>query len=152
MRQSNNELEEDEHEDVLRDGEVELGDDHAGAVGRDEDQGEQHVGYQIPPLLSTCILITLMSILLHLFCHLRIFDPCPKKYARGEEEDNQRQERTNHSGQEEREYHADQTKPSLQRVTEAMDGRSGQVLSETPHLTEQGMSTSLLRICWVRRE
>ena len=114
MRQSNNELEEDEHEDVLRDGEVELRDDHAGAVGGDEDQGEQHVGYQVPPLLSTRILITLMSIILHLFVHLRIFDSCPKKYARGEEEDNQRQEGTDHSGQQEREYQANQTKPGLQ--------------------------------------
>ena len=59
MRQSNDELEEDEHEDVLRYGEVELGDDHAGAVGGEKDQGEQDVGHQVPPLLSTRFLIKL---------------------------------------------------------------------------------------------
>lgn len=60
MSQSNDELEEDEHEDVLRYRKEELGYDHAGAVGGDEDQGEQDVGHKVPPLLSTRILITQM--------------------------------------------------------------------------------------------
>ncbi len=53
--------------------------------------------------------------------HLRIFYPRPKEDTRGQEENNQRQERTNNSGQEERNYHADKTKPRLQRVTEAIN-------------------------------
>ena len=59
MRQSNDELEEDKHEYVLGDGEVELRNDHAGAVGGDKDQGEEDVGHQVPPLLSTRILMKL---------------------------------------------------------------------------------------------
>ena len=59
MRQSNDELEEDKHEYVLGDGEVELGNDHAGAVGGDKDQGEEDVGHKVTPLLSTGILVKL---------------------------------------------------------------------------------------------
>ena len=57
MRQSNNKLDQYEEEDVLRDGEVELGYDHAGAVCGDEDQGEQDVGHYSPPLLSSGLLM-----------------------------------------------------------------------------------------------
>ena len=51
MRHAHYELEEDEGEDVVRDGEVELAGDHAGAVGGQEHEAEQRGAAEVAALL-----------------------------------------------------------------------------------------------------
>ena len=129
MRQPNNKLEQYEEEYVLRDGEVELGDDHAGAVSGDEDQGEQDVGHYSPPLLSSGLLMSynkfkytrtswiraailssphsenvslalMFCLAICLLCHLGIFNTSDEEDTRGEDEENEGEQRTNNSWQE----------------------------------------------------